>query len=113
MEEFVQLKELADSVFVHDAMYDYIARLAKATRENSALSLGLSPRGSLSLCAMAKAMALMKGRKYILPDDVMNTFEDVASHRVVLSSAARIEKKTTKDILAKILQMVKAPKIKA
>ncbi len=113
VEEFVRLKELADQVFVHDAVYDYIARLAKATRESKDLSLGLSPRGSLALCAMAKAMALMKGRKYVLPDDVMNTFGDVAAHRVVLSSSARVEKKTAKEILIKILQGVKAPRIKA
>ena len=113
VEEFVRLKELADQAFVHDAVYDYIARLAKATRESKDLSLGLSPRGSLALCAMAKAMALMKGRKYVLPDDVMNTFGDVAAHRVVLSSSARVEKKIAKEILIKILQGVKAPRIKA
>lgn len=113
IEDFLQLKELADQVFVHDAVYDYIARLARATRENNSLSLGLSPRGSLSLCAMAKAMALMKGRRYVLPDDVMNTFADVASHRVILSPSARIEKRTPKEILEKVLEMVKAPKIKA
>lgn len=111
--DFIQLKEMADAVFVHDAMYDYIARLARATRENKNLSLGLSPRGSISLCAMAKARAMLNGRKYVLPDDVMGIFTDVAAHRVILSASARIEKKTPEEILKKVLETVKAPKIKA
>lgn len=113
VDEFVQLKEFAEAVYVHDEMYEYIAKLAKATRENKNLDLGLSPRGSIALCAMARTMALLNGRGYVLPDDVMNTFLDVASHRVVLSPSARIEKKTTDEVLLKIMGSVKAPKIKA
>lgn len=113
VQDFIRLKEMADSVFVHDVMYEYIARLARATRENINLTLGLSPRGSLALCAMSKVRAMMKGRKYVLPDDVMDIFGDVASHRVILSASARIEKKMPKEILTKVLESVKAPKIKA
>ncbi len=112
-QDFLQLREFVQAVFVHDEMYDYIARLSKATRENNSLVLGLSPRGSLALCAMARARALLCGRGYILPDDVMAVFLDVAGHRVVLSPAARIEKKTEDGVLKKILESVDAPRIKA
>lgn len=112
-DEFIKLKEFAQAVYVHDEMYDYIARIAKATRENKNLDLGLSPRGSIALCDMARTTALINGRGYVLPDDVMNTFIEVASHRVVLSPAARIEKKTANEVLTKIMESVKTPKIKA
>lgn len=113
LEQFIYLKNMVDEVFVHDAIYRYIVNLADKTREDSAFSMGLSPRGSIALCAMAKAKAFVAGRRYVLPEDVMSVFGDVAEHRVQLSPAARIEKKTTKEVLNKILAMVKAPKVKA
>ncbi len=113
LEQFLVLKNMVNDVFVHDAIYRYIVNLSEQTRKDSALLMGLSPRGSIALCTMAKAKAFMEGRQYVLPEDVMNIFCDVAAHRVLLSPAARIEKKTAEEVLKKILASVKAPKVKA
>lgn len=113
LEQFLVLKDMVNDVFVHDAIYRYIVNLAEQTRKDSALLMGLSPRGSIALCTMAKAKAFMEGRQYVLPEDVMNIFFDVSAHRVLLSPAARIEKKTAEEVLKKILASVKAPKVKA
>lgn len=113
LEQFLYLKSMVNEVFVHDAVYRYIVNLAEKTREDNAFSMGLSPRGSIALCAMAKAKAFTAGRQYVLPEDIMSVFGDVTEHRVMLSPAARIEKKTEKEVLKKILDTVKAPKVKA
>jgi len=113
LEQFLVLKDMVNDVFVHDAIYRYIVNLAEQTRKDSALLMGLSPRGSIALSTMAKAKAFMEGRQYVLPEDVMNIFCDVSAHRVLLSPAARIEKKTAEEVLKKILASVKAPKVKA
>lgn len=112
LEQFLRLKEMVNEVFVHDAIYRYIVKLAEETRKDRELSMGLSPRGSIALCAMAKAKAFVAGRQYVLPEDVMRIFRDVAEHRVMLAPSARIEKKTTGEVLEKILSLVKAPKVK-
>lgn len=113
MEQFLFLKEMVNEVFVHDAIYRYIVNLAEKTRKNDALLMGLSPRGSIALCAMAKAKAFMEGRQYVLPEDVMGVFYDVSAHRVLISPSARLEKKTANDILKEVLSSVKAPKVKS
>lgn len=111
-EQFLYLKNMVNDVFVHDAIYRYIVGLSDKTRNNPALLLGLSPRGSIALCSMAKAMAFMEGRQYVLPEDVMAIFSDVSAHRIVLSPSARLEKKTAQDVLREVLSLVKAPKVK-
>ena len=73
------MKKEVEEVFVHDQVYDYIVRLAQATRNNDALELGLSPRGSLALLKMAQARAYRKGRSFVIPADVAAEFQDVAS----------------------------------
>ena len=111
-EQFLYLKNMVNDVFVHDAIYRYIVGLSDKTRNNPALLLGLSPRGSIALCSMAKARAFMEGRQYVLPEDVMAIFSDVSAHRIVLSPSARLEKKTAQDVLREVLSLVKAPKVK-
>ncbi|MDR0904276.1 MAG: MoxR family ATPase [Ruminococcus sp.] len=82
------LRQAASQIYVDDKIYDYIAEIAKKTRESDILSLGLSPRGSLALASMARATALAKGRSFVLPEDVLYIWEDVVRHRVVLSPKA-------------------------
>ncbi len=76
-QELMEMKKEVEEVFVHDQVYDYIVRLARATRNNDALELGLSPRGSLALLKMAQARAYRKGRSFVIPADVAAEFQDV------------------------------------
>ena len=70
----LEAQEAVSKIYVHDVIYSYIARLAKATREQEMISLGLSPRGTISLAAMAKASAYLSGREYVVPDEVRKKF---------------------------------------
>ncbi len=110
-EEILELQAQVRKVYVSDEVLSYIADLAEATRKHELIMLGLSPRGTLALCRMAKATAYLAGRDYMVPEDVVNVFEDVAGHRMVLESRARYEEKTARQILGEILETVPSPKV--
>ena len=110
-EEILELQAQVRKVYVSDEVLSYIADLAEATRKHELIMLGLSPRGTLALCRMAKAAAYLAGRDYMVPEDVVNVFEDVAGHRMVLESRARYEEKTARQILGEILETVLSPKV--
>ena len=110
-EEILELQAQVRKVYVSDEVLSYIADLAEATRKHELIMLGLSPRGTLALCRMAKATAHLAGRDYMVPEDVVNVFEDVAGHRMVLESRARYEEKTARQILGEILETVPSPKV--
>ncbi len=108
-EMLLQMKQEVDEVFVSDKLFSYVAALAKATREHTYIELGLSPRGSIACVRMAKAWAYLKGRDYVLPEDVVDIFMDVAKHRIVLSTKARVAHVATTAVLEEILVKVKQP----
>ena len=106
-EEVLKLQSEVQDVYVADEVLDYIAKLAEATREHEMIVLGLSPRGTLALCRMAKAAAYMSARDYVIPKDVQTVFKDVAAHRMVLDSRARYQEKSAREILDEILAEVR------
>lgn len=108
-EEITALQEEAANVYVSDAMYDYIVTLTELTRTNELLSVGASPRGSIALLRMAKAMALLYGRDFIVPEDVYAVFTDVFGHRVKLSPKGKAEGVTIAQALEKVFRLVTAP----
>ena len=110
-EEVLKLQSEVQDVYVVDEVLDYIAKLAEATREHEMIVLGLSPRGTLALCRMAKVAAYMSARDYVIPKDVQTVFKDVAAHRMVLDSRARYQEKSAREILDEILAEVPQPKV--
>lgn len=110
-EEVLKLQSEVQDVYVADEVLDYIAKLAEATREHEMIVLGLSPRGTLALCRMAKAAAYISARDYVIPKDVQTVFKDVAAHRMVLDSRARYQEKSAREILDEILAEVPQPKV--
>ena len=110
--QLTELKEQCDDIFVHDVIYKYIGMLIERTRQHPMLDLGLSPRGTIALTKISKAMAFLKGRNYVIPDDVTEVFHDAAAHRLVLSSKARINNISEHDIIAEILSEVKKPTLR-
>lgn len=114
MEEswILQAQEEVREIYVHDAVYTYIAQLAKATREGEHIAMGISPRGTVALTSMAKACAYLKGRGYVVPDDVAEVFSDTAAHRIVLCTKAKVGHIKIEDVLNQILEDVKPPAIK-
>lgn len=105
------MRELVKEVYTHDRIYDYIAAIADETRKNEMFKLGLSPRGSLTLTRISRAVAFLRGRDYVIPDDIAYVFRDVAAHRVILSPKAKISGLSVDEILTSILDKVPAPKL--
>ena len=109
VEELRQLIADAAQVEVADRIYEYVTRLCQSTREHPMVALGVSPRGALALCRMAKAHALVLGRDYMIPEDVAAVFRDVCAHRLVLSAKARMLEEKPETILKSILDSVPMP----
>ena len=110
-----QLQELiaqTTAVHVSEPIYAYIANLAQATREHAAVQLGVSPRGALAVCRMAKAYAFVNGRDYVVPEDVAAIFPDVAAHRLMLNAKARMMELDAGQITQEILKQVTMPTVK-
>ena len=110
-EEIIMMQKVAESVYIDDKVYMYIAKLIEATRNHPLIKLGVSPRGTLALASITKTTALLKGRDYVIPDDVAFIFKDVTAHRILLSSKARINDVTVSDVTDEILSSVKIPEM--
>ena len=85
--------------------------LIVATRNNGDILRGASPRATLAVTAMAKAVAQLRGRDYVLPSDVRGVFACTVAHRLLLSPKAEGQGKTAEQILTEIIGQVPAPKV--
>jgi MoxR-like ATPase len=119
-EDVVGMQKGAASVFVDPAVTDYAIRLVLATRDAAAagvpalgryIEYGASPRASIGLITAGQAMALLRGRGYVLPQDVYDIAYDVLNHRIVLSYDALAEGVTVDDVLVELLSTMPAPRI--
>ena len=108
-EELSAMEEEVEKIFIHEVVYEYIVDLVSATREHDMVELGISPRGSLALSKMAKATAYLKGRDYVIPNDVEEIFPDVALHRIHLGSKGKLNNLKVENVIEDILKRVKKP----
>ena len=115
-----RLQNTAGRVFVHHAIVDYVVRLVLATRAPKQIGLndvagwisyGASPRASLGLVAAGRAMALLRGRDYVLPQDVLDIAPDVLSHRLVLSYDAIADGIPAEHAVRRVLETVALPQV--
>lgn len=97
------IKKEVSKVYLNDKIYEYIVRIADASRSMQEISLGISPRGSVSIVKAAQAAAYMKGRDYVLPEDVKYILYPCIRHRIVLSGHARANGYSVKDIVERII----------
>ena len=97
-------------VRVEPGLFGYISAIARRTREWPAIALGASPRGAIGLLQMAKAMAAMDGRDYLLPDDVKRAAVPVLRHRIALRAEADLDGLTADQVLTDILDAVEVPR---
>ena len=107
--EIIEMQKQVSEIFMHDVIYDYLAKLAKATREHEMLMMGISPRGTVALAAMSRAAAWLKGRSYVVPKDVKDVFIQVVSHRIRLNTKAKVGHVQASDVLKQILANVDEP----
>jgi MoxR-like ATPase len=119
-DELLALQSRASRVFVHHAIVDYVVRLVIATRQPAEFGLadvagwvayGASPRASLGLIAAGRALALIRGRDYVLPQDVLDVAIDVLPHRMVLSYDAIADGVPASHAVGRVLQSVPLPQV--
>ena len=110
-DDLLSLRKQAAEIHVEDSLFAYMVGIAAATRESHDISLGISPRGTMALSAMTRAHALMEGRAYATPDDVLAVAPYTLSHRITLSGDARFAGKTAESVLDDILKSVPMPEL--
>ena len=110
-EELLKMQEQVKEVYVADEIYEYITYLTEQTRVEPYVRLGVSPRGALALCNMVKSYAFVSGRDYVIPEDVIEVFPNVYTHRLILEPKARMDEVSAFDVIDKILKEVAIPTI--
>ena len=111
-ENLVAIQNEVENTYIKDSVVKYIVDLITATRNNEDILRGASPRATLAVTAMAKAVAQLRGRDYVLPSDVREVFIWTIAHRLVLSPKAEGQGKTAEQILTEIISQVPAPRIR-
>ncbi len=109
-EEVLALQQQADAVELDEALVSYVIALATATRENDDLQIGISPRGALALSQAARATAVVHGRSYCVPEDVLSNVLPVCAHRVISKTYMHAgDTATTRRIIQQVLETVPSP----
>ncbi|HVZ40675.1 MAG TPA: MoxR family ATPase [Candidatus Kapabacteria bacterium] len=98
------------AVHCDDPLLRYIAQIVEATRNNSALYLGASPRASLAIMIGAKAFAAMAGRDFVTPDDIRRVVTPVLQHRILLTPEREMEGVVPKDVIKQIVEKIEVPR---
>lgn len=109
IQELDEAKQNVKQIYIDDSILDYIIRIVSRTREHEDIALGASPRGAIALMEISRSLAGLRGRDYVLPDDVKEIVIDVLAHRIILKPEARLMRKTKQEILNYILQTEEAP----
>ncbi|GAB4036865.1 AAA family ATPase [Spirosoma jeollabukense] len=109
-DQLATLRRQVHQVHVEDKLFDYIAQVVQGTRANKSLYLGASPRASVALLNSAKALATLRGRDFITPEDVQELAAPVLRHRVLLTPEREMEGSTADDIVAQLVQKVEVPR---
>ncbi|MBQ7393319.1 MAG: MoxR family ATPase [Lentisphaeria bacterium] len=108
-EDLLQIRQTMRKIDMEQSVMGYLVRLLRATREDSRIALGCSPRAVLMLADCARAAALLDNRDYVLPDDIRDLAPVVLSHRIVLSGESRYAGLKASEVLADIIRKVSIP----
>ena len=108
-ERLLALQQLVEKTYLSDSVIRYAVELIGATRRSELLSRGASPRATLSVVAMARAIAQLRGRDYVVPGDIREVFAPTVSHRLMLSAKAESLGKTAEDVVGELLEKQTVP----
>ncbi len=109
-ETIVALQQIVSKIRVDDAVADYAVRLVRATRDWPGIAIGAGPRGSIALVRVARALALLAGRDFVIPDDVKAAGLPVLRHRVALSPESELDGLSSDELLAGLIEQTIAPR---
>ena len=108
-ERLLALQQLVEKTYLSDSVIRYAVELIGATRRSELLSRGASPRATLSVVAMARAIAQLRGRDYVVPGDIREVFAPTVAHRLMLSAKAESLGKTAEDVVGELLEKQTVP----
>jgi len=108
-QELLELQKLSRQVYMEDSVRRYLLAITRATREHEGVELGASPRASLSLDLASRALAAVRGRNYVIPDDVKYLALPILGHRLIAKPEAKLRKHSTEAILGEILSRLPVP----
>lgn len=106
----LQARQVVESVFISDAIYSYVQKIAQKTRQHPQIILGLSIRGALALMRSARVHAALDGKEFVTPDDVKAVAKPVMEHRLILSPDTMLEGVSTMDVLETVINDVEVPR---
>jgi MoxR-like ATPase len=107
----VELREVPESVRVDDDLIEYVTAIARATREDRRVEVGVSPRGTQRLFEAARAQAVLGGREFVTPDDVKTVVRPVLAHRIVLTPDAKVEDVEKGSVVSGVVDSIPVPTI--
>lgn len=110
-EEVLRMRQEVEQLYMDRKILEYVTRLTEVSRRQKLIRLGVSPRGALALCAMARACAYVRQRDYVTPEDVRSVFSDVCRHRILMDPKAQLSEVTADRMLGEILRVVPGPKL--
>ncbi|MDO4300622.1 MAG: MoxR family ATPase [Clostridia bacterium] len=105
--ELLDYQKTAEDCFVKDNIYKYIVDIVNATRNNSYINIGISPRGSIAILKMAKANAVFNDRDYVVQEDIIDIIAETAAHRIELSPEGRAKGLREKQVIMNIVKDIK------
>ena len=108
-QELLEIQTAVRQVRVEDSVREYIVRIARATREHPSVALGVSPRGTMALYRTSQARAAIRGRPYVIPDDVKALASYVLTHRIIIDPQTRLRGRTTQEVVMDVVDQVPVP----
>jgi len=105
-EDISTAQTIVKNIYIDESLYKYIVELVAQTRSHQYITLGASPRASLSLMRLAQASAFLDKRDYIIPTDILDMYIPAIAHRIILKQEAKLKKVNTEDILSDIKKIV-------
>lgn len=109
-EEIVALQQTVNSFVVEEKLLSFIAGIVQETRQHKSLSVGASPRSSIGILIAAKAIAALRGRTFVTPDDIIHVCKPILRHRIILTPEKEMEGTTTDEVIEQIIQSVEIPR---
>ena len=111
-EQLSLMQAAVEATYVHQQVVAYAVNLIATTRQHPMIARGASPRATLAVIALSKALAQMRGRDFVIPEDVMEAADHALPHRLLLSPAAQAQNMSAEDVVRQLLTTVPAPRLR-
>ncbi|SEP66573.1 MoxR-like ATPase [Lachnospiraceae bacterium RM5] len=108
-DDILKIRKQVEEIEIKDNVLDYLVKIVRVSREHKYVSLGISPRGGIALLKMSKALAFMHDRTYVVPEDILDSLDVVANHRLVMNTKAKADGYTSDMVIEELKNIIKVP----